>query len=391
MNNSKPINFQFVGQIVLILSLFIIYIFQWGTMIVTPSLRTGTDFMAFYAAGRVAQLHGFSNIYKIDLQQEIQEGIVGFPLAEGQVLLYNHVPYLVPLLSSLVSENYVASFIRWAMILLSVYIAATVLLVRAANDDRNLALLFGSILFFPFFQSLLLGQDTSFLFLGVVLWGVGLIKKSDWLAGIGLALTSVRPHLCIALAVPFLFQNRRILWRFLAAVSVLILTSLLLLGKNGTLEFLTILQISAGGTWHGMHEADMVNLIGAATRILPFVDTSAIRMAGWFGYFIGIFLIALLWQRQLSLTIKISATLILALFFAPHLHYHDLTILLVPLVFLSRVKTRFSFLPLGISFLMLILKPLFYVLPYLIYIGLTWALFKVQENIPSQKMDSQLK
>jgi hypothetical protein len=159
-------------------------------------------------------------------------------------------------------------------------------------------------------------------------------------------------------------------------VSVLVLISLLLLGKDGTFEFLTILQISAGGTWHGMHETDMVNLIGLATRLFPFVQSDVIRAAGWIGYIAGIFLTVVLWQKEAPCTKKISASLILALFFAPHLHYHDLTLLLVPLALLTWNDNRAAYLPLGISLLLLLLTPLYYVLPYVLYAGLAWLLVK---------------
>lgn len=372
----KTFDFTFVFKITAILSLTLVYVAQWATMIASPSLRTGTDFMAFYAAGRVAHLHGYSNAYNIDLQQEIQEDVVGFPLVQGQVLLYNHIPYLVPLLSSLVSADYVGSFLRWVALLFMIHTMAVVLLLRNTINTSRSALFFGATLFFPFFQSLLLGQDTSFLFLGVVLWVVGMTKKMDWMAGIGLALTSVRPHLCIVLAVPFLFQHRSVFWRFLAVVSVLVLISLLLLGKDGTFEFLTILQISAGGTWHGMHETDMVNLIGLATRLFPFVQSDVARAAGWVGYIAGIIMAVVLWKKEAPYAIKIGVSIILALFFAPHLHYHDLTLLLVPLALLTWNDNRAAYLPLGVSLLLLLLTPLYYVLPYVLYAGLAWLLVK---------------
>ena len=372
----KTFDFTFVFKITAILSLTLVYVAQWATMIASPSLRTGTDFMAFYAAGRVAHLHGYSNAYNIDLQQEIQEDVVGFPLVQGQVLLYNHIPYLVPLLSSLVSADYVGSFLRWVALLFMIHTMAVILLLRSTKNTSRSALFFGATLFFPFFQSLLLGQDTSFLFLGVVLWVVGMTKKMDWMAGIGLALTSVRPHLCIVLAVPFLFQHRSVFWRFLAVVSVLVLISLLLLEKDGTFEFLTILQISAGGTWHGMHETDMVNLIGLATRLFPFVQSDVARAAGWVGYIAGIIMAVVLWKKEAPYAIKIGVSIILALFFAPHLHYHDLTLLLVPLALLTWNDNRAVYLPLGVSLLLLLLTPLYYVLPYVLYAGLAWLLVK---------------
>jgi hypothetical protein len=372
----KTLDVAFIFKVSAVLSLSVAYIVQWTTMIGSPSLRTGTDFIIFYTAGRAAQRYGYSSVYNIAIQQKIQESVVGFPLAQGQVLPYNHIPYLVPLLSLLVSANYVASFLRWAALMLIFHAITTMLLVHNLKSASKSTLFAGAMLFFPFFQSLLLGQDTAFLFFGVAIWVVGMIQKKDWLAGIGLAMTSVRPHLCIVLAAPFLFRRQSVLRYFLASITVLILVSLLLLGPNGTLDFLKMLQISAGGTWYGMHQTAMVNLIGMAMRLLPFVQANIIRAAGWGGYFVGIFLAVILWQKEAPLTTKIGVTIILALFFAPHLHSHDLTLLLAPLMFASQSNERVLYLLLGISLLFLLLPFLHYVLPYALYVGLLWMLEK---------------
>lgn len=350
-------------------------------MIASPSLRTGTDFSAFYAGGRVAQTHGFSNAYKIELQQSVQEELLGFPLVEGQALLYNHIPYLLPILSLLVSENYVTSFLQWALLMIVAYTAGVLVFLRNTRIGFNPLLLIGALLFFPFFQSILLGQDTALLFLGVAIWCAGMKTKNDWLAAIGLALTTVRPHLCLALAIPLFFSHRSVAWKFILTAGILILFSLILIGKEGSLDFVHILQISAGGTWYGMKESAMVNLIGLLTRISHGIEPELIRALGWAGYGIGILLSIMVWRRyETDLPVKISMTIIFALFFAPHLHYHDLTLLVIPLGFSSAKDNRIPLISLGVSLLLLMLTSLFYVLPYLLYIGLLWAVFKTAET-----------
>ena len=118
-------------------SLLIIYFVWWGRMIGDPVERSGADFIAFYAAGRVAQAHGFTSIYDIEQQQTIEQEVVGFPLAEGQVLLYNHMPYLVPLLALVVNENYVGSFERWILVLISIYLIGTQFLIKSLFAARK--------------------------------------------------------------------------------------------------------------------------------------------------------------------------------------------------------------------------------------------------------------
>lgn len=381
----KTIKFSFVIQFVIIFSLIIIYIFQWAIMISNPALRAGTDFSAFYAGGVVAQTHGFSNAYKIELQQSVQEELAEFPLVEGQVLLYNHVPYLLPILSLLASENYIASFVRWAFLMLAAYTAGILIFLRNTRIGFDHLIFVGALLFFPFFQSILLGQDTALLFLGMALWCAGMEKRKDWLAAIGLSLTTVRPHLCLALAIPLLFNHRSVAWRFILAAGVLTLFSMILIGKEGVSDFVRILQISAGGTWYGMKESAMFNLIGLLSRTFPVIKHEMLRALGWVGYGIGILLATMVWnRRETTLLAKIGVNIILALFFAPHLHYHDLTLLTIPLVFLSQPGRFASQIPLAISFSLLILKPLYYVLPYVLYTALIWGLVKGKNKAQGQ-------
>lgn len=371
--NLKNINFSFVFQFVAILSLIIIYIFQWGVMITTPSLRTGTDFMAFYAAGRVAQEYRIESAYKIPLQQKLQEKVVGFPLAEEQVLLYNHLPFLIPILYLTVAENYVISFLVWITLMLSINIIASTIFVNEIQPNNKILLL-GIILFFPFFQSLLLGQDTAILFLGTVLWVIGLRKKRDWLIAIGLALTSVRPHLCLFFVIPLAFYDFRLAWKSILSIGLLGIFSILLIGWDGTLDFIGILQISADGTWHGMNENAMFNLIGFISRSLPSLDSNSVRVLGWGTYFCVILILCFLWGKDKKEKVDwlICTTIVLTLFFSPHLHYHDLTLLIIPFAMLLTKHKDSSNIILGTSLILLILKPLYYIAPYIIYFSILW-------------------
>src|SRR3972149_258843 len=106
-NAYRKIDFWRIFQVAAVCSLVILYIFQWGRMILTASLRTGADFIHFYVAGQIAQEYGFSSVYDLDLQQKMEQVVVGFTLAKGQVLPFNHMPYLIPFLKLLVTADYV--------------------------------------------------------------------------------------------------------------------------------------------------------------------------------------------------------------------------------------------------------------------------------------------
>lgn len=388
--NLKNINFNFVFQLVAILSLIIIYIFQWGVMITSPSLRTGTDFMAFYSAGRVAQQYGIENAYKIPLQHKIQEEVVGFPILQEQILIYIHIPAIIPILFLLISENYVISFFIWTFLMLVIYGFAIFRLTKAINlNKNNLLIILGSILFFPLFQSLLLGQDSAILFLGLVLWLQGMTSKNDWVAATGLVLTAIRPHFSLLFLISAIFYDYRKSWKYILGMLIFTFINMFLMGKEGTFDFINILQVSASGKGHGTNEISMFNLIGLIVRSLPFLDIGMIRVTGWIGYATAILILPIIWGwKNKSLEWLISITILLTLFLAPHLHYHDLVLLIVPLILL-KIKTEQKInLIFGISMASTLFVALHFILPYLLYIVLFIYLLKTKKipqiNEPSR-------
>jgi hypothetical protein len=376
-----------------ILSLAIAYVGLWLRFINDPVERTGSDFIAFYSAGRVAQEYGFSRVFEPDLQQAVQAETVGFPLVKGQVLLHNHPPLLPPILRLLVTHNYVESFYRWIALLITIFIASLFILRKALDlsgidPQTNLLLAISAFLFMPFFFSLMNGQDTVIVFLGMALWFYGLISGKDWLAGFGLSLTVLRPQFSIALAIPMLFGHRKAFWGYFLGSSFLVLLAFLINGLDGMQQYLNILLISVGGEWHGMKEEAMLNLLGMMMRIFGAPAADTIRVIGWVVYAISILLLTYLWAKQkTSRENLIGLTVVIALFASPHLHFHDLTLLLIPiyaLVISGRLKkfaaTAF---PIAASLLLLVsnISPILqYTTPYLLMGVLAYYPFYAKAN-----------
>lgn len=375
-------------------ALTIVYLILWLGMINDPQQRTGSDFIALYSAGRVARQEGFPSIYEIDKQQDVQEVVVGFTLAKGQVLLYNHVPFLVPVIALVSGEQYVLSFLLWLLILLIVFnmaISVLVSLLRRENwvaPDRKITWV-GMLLFYPLFISLMNGQDTGFAVLGASLWLFGLLTKRYQLAGLGLSLLIVRPHLALAIALPFIFRLKRVFAWFGLGVIILGVFSLAIVGIKGMLEFFELLQLSAGGEFFGMQEAAMVNLVGGLVRIFPAVDLYLVHWIGWGAYVVAIIALCVIWIRIRVLGVPhFALAVILSLFFAPHLHYHDLTLLLIPVACLMLLLFRsgrlpgktIALLPLVISLFLLLgsLVPgMKYILPFVVMLILAVLPWKI--------------
>ena len=212
-----------------------------------------------------------------------------------------------------------------------------------------------------------------------------MLKKNDWLAAAGLTLTSVRPHLCVALAIPFLFKYRSALWRFVVLAALAGIYSLLLVGAHGILGFISLLKISAERVGYGMNPQDMPNLTGMVYRsLLHYLDPNLLNIFSWIIFVTGIVIIVLLWIRSKTVHEPLlGLTILIAAMFAPHLHLHDLTVLALPFLFAIRnQKTtemplqNIAVLP-AASVIFLsgrMIGALEFVVPYLVAMALAWRL-----------------
>lgn len=337
--------FQRIFILAGIIALFIAYIALWIRFINDPVERTGSDFIAFYSAGRVAQEYGYSRVFIPELQQAVQQEVVGFPLVEGQVLLLNHPPLLPPILRLLMTEDYVQSFHRWAILLLVIYAISLFTLNKALEVSgiergNRVVIAITSFLFLPLFFSLMNGQDTPIVLLGVAIWFYGLVTGKEWTAGLGLSLTVMRPHLSLAFAIPMMFSHRKALIGYALGSAALVLLSVLIIGVDGMQRYISILSISASGEWHGMNEVSMVNLLGLVLRIFGESAVQFFRTGSWILFAVCIAVLTFLWSRKKGLQDNLlGLSVVLVLLLSPHLHFHDLTLLLVP--FYELVRTGY--------------------------------------------------
>jgi hypothetical protein len=174
---------------------------------------------------------------------------------------------------------------------------------------------------------------------------------------------------------------------FCVAAGVLGGLSLVILGVNGTRGFLNLLLVSAGGEWYGLKEPLMVNLVGLLWRILPGLGATFIHWTGWAVYGITLIGLCILWAITKVITEKqIGLAIVLTILVVPHLHYHDLALLLAALTAALLVLVRGGFLsarkaallPLALSLVLLLSNSVLIVklnFPYLVMLGLVLALY----------------
>lgn len=384
----------------ILISLALVYPLLWLKMLADPTQHTGADFIAFYAAGRIANQEGPSQAYDLNLQKKYQEGVVQREIELQETFPYIHPPFVIPLAQITSNADYLKSFQRWAVLMLLIFAAGIPFLVAPVKKflSQLQAVVFaaGAFLFFPIFQSLLLGQDNAIIFLGLSLLVWGILTKKDWAAGLGLSLATVRPHFALFLLLPFLFQRRAIFGWFLLFAFALILFSFGVVGTDGLKSFLHILTVSGSGEGYRTSEENMVNLIGLLRRLFPFLSAALIRSVGWAFYGLAFFSMGVyFWRNHTSLSVdEISLAVIAALFFSPHTHAQDLVLLIVPIIAVilillekQRIQpTQAVLIPLAVSLLLLFsyYSPILtHSIPYLLMAGLSFAV-KKYKTLPTK-------
>jgi hypothetical protein len=154
------------------------------------------------------------------------------------------------------------------------------------------------------------------------------------------------------------------------------------------MNFLQILGISASGEGYKISESHMVNFLGMLNRVFPMIRPGVLRIWGWLIYLVGGGFLCLLQARLKEVDEKsIGASILIALLVVPHLHYHDLALLLIPIFCLMdrfdlgalSESRMIRMLPLAISWLLVISSTFEfgkYTMPYFVIVLLATVLWK---------------
>jgi hypothetical protein len=320
------LSFQFVWVIFLILA-------KYDSQVKKGEI--GLDFLTYYSAGYIARYISPSQMYDLDFQRQIQDSIVSLDQQE-RFYPYNHPPILAPLLELAVSKVFLASYLRWVVIMIMFLILSLGILAKLMSDlkwnqGHILLTLLSGFLFYPAMVAFLRGQDSSFLLLGVSLWAFGLITSNNAVAGLGLALVMIRPQIALVLALPFLFKKQRVWWWFALWAFIILILSCLYIGPSGLLGFARVLIFSGQGL--GFDIDKMATFMGAILRWQPGIDPGLFHTIGYIAYGLSITFLCGLWARSNEIGFKqINIAILTAIIFVPHLHGHDLIILLIPAI-----------------------------------------------------------
>lgn len=188
----------FSGVILFVLlTVFVALLFSGKTPVVLGS-RIGSDFVPFYAAGRIAAASGFTQLY--DLQRQIAAERDLLPEHKGY-LPFPYPPLVALTCIPLSRLPYRTAWMVYASVQLCAWILAFYGLRRIVReiDMLFLPLLALTLTFFPVLKSILIGQLTGLI--AVILVGIWrlTLKSHEYLAGLGLGLLFFKPQYAVPL------------------------------------------------------------------------------------------------------------------------------------------------------------------------------------------------
>ena len=391
----RPQYFPFLIAAVLAIQL------TWYGMLMISYVQAGkvegSDFRWFYAVGLVWRQYGSHAVYDLDLASAAQAQVAGVVEGQEKILLPNHPPFVYPIMALLAGMEFRTAYFLYffgAWMFTAVFTVVIYKLLRRKKWPRLEAFLLSCsiLLFEPFFISLLKGQDSYLLLIGGLLFLAGVVDGKDSLAGVGLGLTLIRPQIALVLAIPFLFRRRKVWWWFFATAALLGIYSLIQVGWTGVKDYVQVLLLSTGVEGFGWDEIGMFDSVGFLMRILPTVNPDLIHAIGWGFYCVALAGLCFLWRRSKNIRYwHLSLAVMLSLFVAPHLHYHDLALFAAPLLIFGiiGVESR-RFTPssaVAISMVLSVImifsefwEPARLSIPYLLMVGLPFTTWRLERS-----------
>ncbi len=347
-----------------------VHLYRWAALAGQGYFQP-VDFYSFYAGAALVRDGLGGRLYDFGLQARYQMGLLGELPLGGFLLPYVSPPHLALLLVPLTRFPHNVALFIWLGLQVAL-VGALIQCCLAGSAKFPLherILLLAALVSFPMLVvTVFKGQLSLVLLLCVIGWIEALRRGSDLGVAGWLLLGSVKPQLII---VPVLLTIMARRWRALfvlaaGAASVLVLCALLL-GPSCLTGFIAATRwIDACYDHRLVYPAYMYNFKGFLTLLLDLNHLPLIKVLSSLGLVATPVLIACLWRVKVNtwdkkFDLKVALSLLLGLFFSPHLYYYD-ALLLVAVAFLFHrhlVRTGAN-LPRGVLLgAALLLPPLF--------------------------------
>ena len=302
------------------------------------------DFVAFYAAGRLVRDGLGDTIYQPEIVAHVEEALLGRPAGRHDGLAFMNPPFVAGLFQPFTALPYGTAQAVWFGVSALVVVASLALLWPDLRKlRRRWALAFGLAFLasFPVFSSLVYGQLSSLVLLSWVVSYRLSQQGREVPAGLALAASLIKPQLAVVPVLYLLATGRwRALGGFAAGGTALVVLSVALTSLDIVfVEYPTFLIHSL--QWQeefGVNRIDMFGWRSFIIRALP-ASGEALRL----GLTVALSTVTLaaalvVWRRRRGrddLWAPILALAAATILVSPHVHTHDLQILMLPAALLA--------------------------------------------------------
>src|SRR5258708_4838767 len=163
----------------------------------------GKDFRAYYTAGLMSEHNVRGNFYSLQTQYLWQKSFV--PEMNGLITLlpFLNPPFMLVLLNPLAKVSFQQAYFLWSLVNIFILVGLSYFCLRLfANREKlmKLFILFGLLLFAPFWETLIQGQLSFLLTLAMILSFYFWKYDKHFLTGLCLSILFIKPSFIL---VPF--------------------------------------------------------------------------------------------------------------------------------------------------------------------------------------------
>lgn len=320
------------GHQALTVAFFAYVLVTWGALCVFIFARQpvlGGDFMQFYVIGGLALRGDWALQYDWPAVHALQVQLL--PASAPYYYAPAYPPLVAALYAPFAALPFPWAFGTWALATGGLYAWLVSLCARACTVLRRAHVLLAALVFPPFIALVIMGQSSLWPLAGFVGGWWALDRGRPVLAGLLLALVSLKPHFGVALAfVVVLTQS----WRLLAGLIIGIAVHAALAAGIAGVDAVQAWFAAAMGALRNPGAFDPVDarhthaLRAAVAALAP----ERVATGVWLAVLgVSVWLTVRVWRADRSWALRFAALLLAAILASPHVLAYD-GVLLVPVV-----------------------------------------------------------
>jgi len=332
LRSAKPFLIVAVGFLLYVQAMVIV-------LGVRPGIHGLSDFRQLYTAGYMGRTGDGHQLYDYARTDQLQNELAG---TEGSALPFNHLAIEALLFAPLSLFSFRVAYCLMLLLNLGLLVSCFLMLRRYLEPLRSWwsplpACLFGC--FLPFGVALVQGQDSILLTLLFSAGTLFLAQKRDAMAGLLLACALFKFQFVIPVIVLFCAWKRwKLVYGFLAGASIVAIISVLVAGPQSVVAYvrylfnMSISLSAAAQVRYGVRPAAMPNLRGAISVLfMPLAGQHSVQVIT-----IVASILVMAWASRAQASLAVAV--VTAVLVSYHCLYHDLSLMIVPLVLTIRAN-----------------------------------------------------